>query len=443
MCARSTTAMRRSAWPEPPAPRYTRLRGWFQSGESAWSLVAKFQLLNCLTLEQLLELVTPAQRGAREPLSFRFAQRFDLVRLAALLDLAPEALGCAFLAANHRAPGAPLVARSVRFCARCLLAGWHLTLSQWRFLRRCPIHRTKLTGRSACCPARTSLDFRLDIALALRPYACPACGELLAPLLDAPRGQPQPLTEAQSLQLEAWTRTIEHYLAAFSPVAHPRRVRGGHKTRDLVRTMRPRWSFLAEIVGVAHRAPPAWPALPVPDFPVGPLEPALSTDKQAPISWQAGLWPHFGEPFAPFHALYARERDRLAERARIDANTSRFLETQGRARRAPDPLRLCLDTLAYWLWRMAWEGTGSLRLLLARDHPPLGLAAWLAYAPPTPAGFGANADQHLAHALCLHLRESFDYARLLVLWMREERRLFMIPKLLAPQLWWLALKRCG
>jgi hypothetical protein len=91
---------------------------------------------------------------------------------------------------------------------------------------------------------------------------------------------------------------------------------------------------------------------------------------------------------------------------------------------------------------MAWEGTGSLRLLHAREHPPFGLAAWLAYAPVESAALG-EAHQRLAHVLHHHLRESFEYARALVLWMRDERRLFMMPKLLAPQLWWVALRTPG
>jgi len=439
--------MRRSAWPEPPAPRYTRLRGWFQSGESAWSLVAKFQLLNCLTLEQLLELVTPAEHRAREPLSFRFAQRFDLARLAALLGLVPEALGRSFLTANHRAPGAPLVARSVRFCARCLLAGWHLTMSQWRFLRRCPIHRSPLSRRCPRCTKRTSLDFRLDIALASQPYACSACGQVLAPQLEAPCGRPNAITAAQSLELERWMRTLEHYLAAFSPSAHTRHVRGDDqaKTADRSRARHARWSFLAEIAGVAHRAPPAWPRIGLPDIPASPLQPAslCAKPQHVPVTWRAEHWPHFDPGFATIATLYARERDRLAERIRVDAETSRLLEAHaappGITARKADPHRLCADTLAYWLWRMAWEGTSSLRLLHAREHPPFGLTAWLAYAPMATAPSGRDADfPPLAHALTRHVHASFEHARSLVLWMREERRLFMIPKLLAPQLWWLA-----
>ena len=329
--------MRRSAWPEPPAPRYTRLRGWFQSGESAWSLVAKFQLLNCLTLEQLLELVTPAEHRAREPLSFRFAQRFDLARLAALLGLVPEALGRSFLTANHRAPGAPLVARSVRFCARCLLAGWHLTMSQWRFLRRCPIHRSPLSRRCPRCTKRTSLDFRLDIALASQPYACSACGQVLAPQLEAPCGRPNALTAAQSLELERWMRTLEHYLAAFSPSAHTRHVRGDGqaKTADRSRARHARWSFLAEIAGVAHRAPPAWPRIGLPDIPASPLQPAslCAKPQHVPVTWRAEHWPHFDPGFATIATLYARERDRLAERTH--SRRCRDLAAPRSARSAP------------------------------------------------------------------------------------------------------------
>jgi len=436
-------AMRRSAWPE-PACDYTRLRGWFQCGESAWSLVSKFQLLNCLSLEQLVELVTPMQRRARVPLSFRFAQRFDLARLAVLVDLAPEAAHRAFLAVNHRAPGAPLVARSLRFCKQCLRAGWHLTLSQWRFLRRCPIHRCTLTSRTACCSAHASLAFRLDISPALRPYACPACAQLLAPLLDAPRGRPQSITEAQSQQLEAWTRMIEHYLAAFSPLVSPRRVRPVHKEPECVRARRPRWSFLAEIVGVADRPPPAWPSIAISDIQASD-SPDPDNREHAPLPWPAEHWPHFDGAFQTVASLYARERYQLAERVRVDLYTTRLLETHTAPRtiahHKADPHRLCTDTLAYWLWRAAWEGTSSIRCLHAREHPPLGLAAWLAYAPiPNASSRADSKSRQIAQALTQHLHASFHYAHSLVLWMQQERRLFMIPKLLAPQLWWLASK---
>jgi hypothetical protein len=103
-------------------------------------------------------------------------------RLTTLLDL-PSTCSLAlspFDLSDYRNKNYELL-RVPRYCEECLHAGYHATVFQYRALRECPIHRTKL--RNVCIACGKTLPRRF-YEVACQPFECAECGTILTTTPD-------------------------------------------------------------------------------------------------------------------------------------------------------------------------------------------------------------------------------------------------------------------
>lgn len=146
---------------------------WHAPGESAFSLLAKFQRLNALSCSALTESVASRQGRRTLPhcLDLRDARGFDLPRMSGMLRLPLAEIAAAFVMPSGaiRRISSP----TLRWCVQCAQQGVHLAVFQYHRVDQCPVHRIPLVERCERCDE--PIPYRLRPDLFKAPFDCPSC----------------------------------------------------------------------------------------------------------------------------------------------------------------------------------------------------------------------------------------------------------------------------
>lgn len=177
---------------------------WHVHGESAWSLFAKFALLNQLTARELVQLVintTCRKRTAictKPDVDLRDGTVFDLGLLTELFRVPASHIRHAFL--FETLPGSVLRSYDhLRWCDQCMGRGFHSPLFQMKMTRHCPIHGRALQDRCARCDRQ--IPYRLNKEFMLQPFTCPHCAHDFAPTMSQARPEILRLREGETTRL--------------------------------------------------------------------------------------------------------------------------------------------------------------------------------------------------------------------------------------------------
>jgi hypothetical protein len=425
-------------------PSYCFLPGWRSPAESVWSLLSKFQLLNRITLAELIAFVCGAHlKHPPEQLDLRASEHVSATAMTAQFALAPNDLHEAFAFHHTNDVLSEVYSHHLRFCARCLASGFHTIVFQFRPLRRCPLHNTRL--RSRCPHCGQLLAYRIDGALAQYPYQCSHCQYRLAPHLEAPRAVPAPFHPSEIAALRAWRRCIDTYAGGIATGRLTLRdaITGRFLSRQNLRQrlrILERLQFLGDVQSLFQAPPPLLRRQRSrPRLKVGSQEIKLPPTP----SLRTGLleaWPDFGDGFRTFAAIYHRCRERLHIQSLIDNTPRTTLQgSTPKHLRVMTVDRVPTESVAALLWRMAWEGHRELCLLDDFFAPPLGVATWLAFAPlPSPATPSTQHRAWLRNRLVNHCSALLAHAQRLAGWMARYELYLLEPRLIAPHRLWLS-----
>ncbi len=182
--------------------------------ESAWGACHRLAWLNTCTVREAIEAMVGRRvelAGIRQALFADDGQWWS----ETFLDSNAEGQAIfASLRARYGREGAvsqwqrvvaPLRDVQVRFCPRCLRAGFHSVLFQLAGLDRCPWHGSRLCTECEACH-RPFVDLR-DVAVG--GFSCPHCGACAVPAswpLHVTAGLRRRRTEVQR-QLTSWARS--------------------------------------------------------------------------------------------------------------------------------------------------------------------------------------------------------------------------------------------
>jgi hypothetical protein len=363
---------------------------WHAPGESAFSLLAKFQRLNALSCAALIESFA-CHYGRRRPpqeLDLRDARRFDLLHMRDLLRLSLTSIAEAFVMPSSAIQ--QISYPMLRWCARCAQEGVHLTVFQDRRVDRCPVHRIPLTERCERCDEPIAYRLRSDLFKA--PFNCPSCGH--------PWWVPnQGIDDLR--------------------VAHTYRRRlGKGEGRD-----RPTAKASNSAADIRYATSGLSPTRNEPN-PVSEYQ--LPMGRALWITYGKGVQDDADDPWSDdaMERGFVDDRDAQA-RACYKAVRRWIMRAYSRphlscietaAGHLAWPLggstttAFCPVAMAFLRWRCKWEGVGTPRSLLQQPvHGLLGLAVWLSlHAPDRPHGWTSEAGHWLTlHALTAACMDSF------------------------------------
>ncbi|MBC8752141.1 MULTISPECIES: hypothetical protein [Paraburkholderia] len=147
---------------------------WHATGQSAFTLLAKFQRLNALSCAGLADCFgrREGRRSVSGSMDLRDARQFDVRRLTDVLRLPLEDIARAFVMPSHLAR--VIAVSTLRWCVRCAREGVHLTAFRLRTCRSCPVHHTPL--EEGCAQCGLEIPFRLRPDVFRAPFSCPSCG---------------------------------------------------------------------------------------------------------------------------------------------------------------------------------------------------------------------------------------------------------------------------
>lgn len=318
---------------EPPAWNWNP--DLYVPGESAFSLLARFQALNALSCAAVLQMFTcPGGRSGRpHDIDLRDARRFDIWRMVTLLNLSIVEVANAFILPSYRR--ASISISDVRRCDLCAADGVHLTVFQDRSVERCPRHGTLLTRRCGNCGLK--IAYRLN-ARSFRA-SCPSCG--------AP-----------------WLMLDHNTTAQRRGEARCDNVRGPRRRSPLVVAIAAAMNSRGSVSGGENAEPSRNAAAVVITDRL--LVPSEGLDTQAYATYRAArrwVMSHYGRA----HRSCLASAERFLRWDLTGCTTSPF----------------CPTALAITRWRSKWEGCSVPSTLTVRSvHEPLGVAIWLSTCAP-------------------------------------------------------------
>lgn len=174
----------------PQAQQWCWRQHWYIHGESAWSLLGKFAVLNHVTAREIVDQIINRQCGKRTSIrqkpevDLRDGSVFDLAYLAVMFRVPLARIRTAFL--YETLPGTVLrSSEHLRWCQQCMAHAYHTPLFQMRLTRTCPIHRTALL--QACPNCQRPVPYELNTLALANPFHCPFCAFDFCPTMGTPR----------------------------------------------------------------------------------------------------------------------------------------------------------------------------------------------------------------------------------------------------------------
>ena len=425
---------------------FTTRTDWTRPGESAWSSVAKFQWLNRLTWTQLYEaLGTCTAVLSSEGVDLRCGQHFDMARLAAALRLDTTTLRQSFCVTKRHEPIIELSAEILRFCPACIAQGYHATLFQFEFVRRCPIHAVVLSR--ACPRCGEPMAYRCNAALVRYPYACGACRQVLYVRVNAPRlrGLEPRIDDERLFDITQWRQYIAVIieLNGGATLKRPRSADGCF-VPDILPTRRPmlkrRFAFVRDFQE-RFREPPPLPNVADPSMRM-PLEGLTRRRDAGAVCSHHGLernWPHLPADYDRYARLYRRS---LRQRKRILGDVGQLSrEQKGDSATLTLPFSVQPEWVALLGWQYAWEGKMPCSESMQLTTLPLfGLLEWWALAPLRPTAVPPWLWRRaLLRQFAQDLRDSFAHWLALARWMQARNAYMVHPRLFSPGMLWIDL----
>lgn len=153
---------------------------WISNDESIWSILMKFKVANAISNEYLKKMYTcPLENQFLFEELFPYTLNYRLWSEVLSLDLTQyflsqiERWGLHYL--DHNVFN-NCIAKSFRYCTRCIKSGYHSTLHQLQIFEFCPYHRDeRLINRCTKCKTVLSLE---SVFLERGFYKC-SCGNCL------------------------------------------------------------------------------------------------------------------------------------------------------------------------------------------------------------------------------------------------------------------------
>ena len=428
-------------------PVYTARADWTRPGESAWSRVAKFQWLNRLTWTQLYEaLGTCTAVLSSEGVDLRCGQHFDMARLAAALRLDTTTLRQSFCVTKRHEPIIELSAEVLRFCPDCIAQGYHATLFQFEFVRRCPMHETVLSRR--CPKYETPMAYRFNSHLVRYPYACGTCRHVLYVPGHAPRLralQPR-IDDAKLFDITQWRRYIAVIieLNGGATLKRPRSADGCFLPDESPRRrsiLRRRFAFVRDFQE-GFREPPPLPNItdPSPRMLLDGLTQRRDTVSVRANHRLAQNWPHLPADYDRYARLYQRSL-RQRQRFLSDVGQASWKQKSDSATLAL-PLTAQPEQVALLGWQYAWEGKMPCSESMQLTTLPLfGLLEWWALAPLRPAAVPPWLwCRALLRQFAQDLQDSYAHWLALAHWMQARNAYLVHPRLFSPGMLWIDLE---
>lgn len=400
-------------------PEFCTQPRWSCDGESAWSILNKFQWLNRLPLNALLPPMGRADLIDAEPdLDLRFVTMLDVQTTSTNFGISSARIMRAFVPIQNRALARAIFSNVLRYCPICLIDGFHATLYQCLLLDQCPIHCQRL--QKSCPQCRGMIEYRLNASAASHPYACPHCQIGLAPSIDAACGRPiLPSAEKIGVLLH-WQKWIRSH--ADNVAVPPREF--GMPDAIFHASIFVRLKFMKEFQST------------FPDFPVQTLN-FHSPARQLAIRWLDE--PNHGQP--------VKRLSYLRKKWKGFSGICRHLESDyetavARIRHARDITGLithreqssnsCSFGLAVLtLWSMAWEGTMLPATFNRHNHPAFGIAVWLTLQQRPHTNFDVS-HQELRRQFRTAMESSLATAMVLARAMNAHGIYLFEPRLLLP-----------
>ncbi len=293
------------------APSYTRRPCWTRPQESLWSILAKWQFLNCLGYPALAACVSTLSRAdIYQGVDLRVLEGFDAEALVHHSGVPRTSLAGGACSASAESPILRLASDRLRFCPLCMEEGFHATLFQFTPIVRCPVHGQRLLD--ACTGCGRQIPYRLNPVFAARPLACPHCSQ---PLVSDPTVLMRPgWDRAEGRNILKWQRFLAKYVYWYLTGT------AGSARYDSSATSR--LAFIGALQKVMHE-PPSMRSIASRRTALAPrLERRNDAEFGHPCkpSFSAELWPHFrGKVFLDLCRRYARFHDhRCSQDSTVD-----------------------------------------------------------------------------------------------------------------------------
>jgi hypothetical protein len=162
-------------------PQYVWRSEWIHPFESPWGIFERFKLANFATSVDVLQAFGtdeakshPRKRNSRDliwlhGLDPRAVERVFGHSIHAMVE---SFLG-RFCVPFTWGPGSTYICDHVRFCPKCVAAGFHSLFHQYRLLNSCPFHGDVLFDR--CPQCRQPIPYELHYSTRIGPFSC-KCG---------------------------------------------------------------------------------------------------------------------------------------------------------------------------------------------------------------------------------------------------------------------------
>ena len=339
---------------------------WVRPLESLWSILAKWQFVNCLPYSTIVAtLMMPSATTPDQGVDLRVLSPFHLDAFVEHSGLSQNLLASAACCSSTNSRILGLVSQHLRFCAVCMQEGFHAALFQFAPIRSCPIHHCRL--HNACPHCQSKIPYRLDPSFAAHPFACPHCA--FSVLADPTALARQSHDTAAHETMMAWQRFLATYVHWFR-----RYQRLNENGTGL--------GFIGALQDLLDEPPPI-PMLWMPmitNFSAQPGKIDAPTNLTKP-TFSRLLWPHFWKK--NFLSLYHRYQHFLVQLQALTSPRQR--------------------QVTHW-WRRSWEGAvnRSYDATTMLEFPPFGISEWLSFSI-------LPSQQLLSDALLQYLTFRFEH----------------------------------
>jgi hypothetical protein len=400
-------------------PEFCTRPRWSCDGESAWSILNKFQWLNRLPLNALLAPLGRADLIDAEPnLDLRFASMIDVKTTSTNLGISSARITRAFVPIQNQTLARAIFSNVLRYCPICLIDGFHATLFQCLLLDQCPIHCRRL--QENCPQCHDTIEYRLNASAAANPYSCPRCLIGLSPSIDAACGRPILPSAERIGALFRWQEWIETHSDIIS--LPPREF--GAPDAIFHASIFARLKFMKDFQTI------------FPDFPMQTSN-FRSPSHQLAIRWLDT--PNNGHPIK--RLSYVRKKWQgfrgIYRHLESDYETAvdrirQTLDIAGLITHRKQSSNSCSFGLAVLtLWSMAWEGTLLPATFNRHNHPAFGIAVWLTLQRRPHTNFHVS-HQELRRKFRTALEDSLASAMTLARGMNAHGIYLFEPRLLLP-----------
>lgn len=400
-------------------PEFCTRPRWSCDGESAWSILHKFQWLNRLPLNALLSTIGRTDLADADPsLDLRFASMLDVETSSSNLGISSARILHSFVSIQNQALARALFSNGLRYCPQCLTRGFHAILHQCLLLNRCPIHYERL--QATCPQCRRKIAYRLNSSAASHPYACPNCDIPLAPCIDASCGRPSLPTADRIGALFHWQQWVKEHSDNLS--VPPRLF--GTTNASLHASMLARLKFMKDFQTAFA------------DFPVQTLRNHQASRRLANcwldtpngnhpvkrLNYLRHEWTGFRGVYIRLESDYESAVDRIRQRREIIGSITR---------RRQSSKSCSFGLAALTLWCMVWEGTLHPAILDTHGHPAFGIAVWLTLQERTHSN-SQHPLQELRRKFRIALEDTLAKAMVLAQAMNSDGTYLFEPRLLLP-----------